>query len=139
MTSIAQAAAASATTTSSTTSASANPNTQIGTNTFLQLMVTQLQHQDPLSPTDSSQYLTQMAQFTALEQETNTATSTAQLATQNTSNEALSLLGKTVSYLDPTGALQTGQVNAIDLTGKTPTLTVGTATGIAPTAVTTVS
>ena len=138
MTSIAPAAATSATSTTGASTPS-NANTQIGTNTFLQLMVTQLQHQDPLNPTDGSQYLTQMAQFTALEQETNTASATAQLTTQTASNQALSLLGKTVSYLDASGAVQSGQVAAVDLTGKTPTLTVGTATGIAPTQVTTVS
>ena len=54
-------------------------------------MVTQLKYQDPLSPSDPSQFLGQLAQFTSLEQETNTATNT-----QNT--EYLSLLGHTVTY-----------------------------------------
>ena len=35
---------------------------------FLKLMVAQLQHQDPLSPADGTQFVTQLAQFTQLEQ-----------------------------------------------------------------------
>ncbi|MBL0159819.1 MAG: hypothetical protein IPP47_22340 [Bryobacterales bacterium] len=35
---------------------------------FLQLMVAQLKNQDPLSPTDSAQFMGQLAQFSQLEQ-----------------------------------------------------------------------
>jgi len=38
--------------------------------TFLRLLVTQLQHQNPLSPSDGVEFVTQLAQFTALEQST---------------------------------------------------------------------
>ena len=37
-------------------------------NTFLQLLVAQIKNQDPLQPTDSIQYITQLAQFSSLEQ-----------------------------------------------------------------------
>jgi flagellar basal-body rod modification protein FlgD len=37
-------------------------------NTFLKLMIAQIQNQDPLNPSDSIQFLTQLAQFTTLEQ-----------------------------------------------------------------------
>jgi flagellar basal-body rod modification protein FlgD len=36
--------------------------------TFLQLLVAQLKNQDPLSPADGLQFVTQLAQFTGLEQ-----------------------------------------------------------------------
>jgi flagellar basal-body rod modification protein FlgD len=36
--------------------------------TFLQLLVAQLEHQDPLNPADGLQFVTQLAQFTSLEQ-----------------------------------------------------------------------
>ncbi len=36
--------------------------------TFLKLLVTQIQNQDPLNPSDSTQFLTQLAQFSELEQ-----------------------------------------------------------------------
>ncbi|HVW10340.1 MAG TPA: flagellar hook capping FlgD N-terminal domain-containing protein [Bryobacteraceae bacterium] len=35
---------------------------------FLQLLVSQLQNQDPLNPTDSTTFVTQLAQFSQLEQ-----------------------------------------------------------------------
>jgi flagellar basal-body rod modification protein FlgD len=38
------------------------------TNTFLQLLVAQIKNQDPLNPTDSVQYVSQLAQFSELEQ-----------------------------------------------------------------------
>jgi len=36
-------------------------------NTFLKLLVAQLQHQDPLQPQDGTQFLAQLAQFQQLE------------------------------------------------------------------------
>src|SRR5580704_16990435 len=37
--------------------------------TFLQLLVAQLQYQDPLQPADGTQFVTQLAQFSDLEQQ----------------------------------------------------------------------
>ena len=53
-----------ATTGSSSSSTSSSDTNQINENTFLQLLVAQMQYQDPLSPTDSTAFLTQTAQFT---------------------------------------------------------------------------
>lgn len=47
------------------------PNDTLGKDAFLQLLVTQMQYQDPLDPQDNSEYLSQLAQFSALEQMTN--------------------------------------------------------------------
>lgn len=41
---------------------------EMGKDAFLQLLVTQLQYQDPLEPTNDKEFLAQMAQFSALEQ-----------------------------------------------------------------------
>ncbi len=40
----------------------------LGKDEFLQLLVTQLRHQDPLSPLDAAQFASQLAQFSTLEQ-----------------------------------------------------------------------
>jgi len=40
----------------------------LGRDAFLQLLVTQLEHQDPTQPMDDSQFLAQLAQFSSLEQ-----------------------------------------------------------------------
>ncbi|MBC8167305.1 MAG: hypothetical protein H7Y20_15725 [Bryobacteraceae bacterium] len=60
----------------STTPAATDPNpvaiaakkTEVSTDQFLQLLVAQVKNQDPLNPTDGVQFLTQLAQFTQLEQ-----------------------------------------------------------------------
>jgi flagellar basal-body rod modification protein FlgD len=71
--------AAPAATPNSTTAATPNSTTattdyssMIGKNMFLQLLVAQLKNQDPLSPTDGTQFVAQLAQFQQLEQSVNT-------------------------------------------------------------------
>src|SRR5262249_26219962 len=44
-----------------------NSESQFGQDTFLKLLVPQLKYQDPMHPADSTQFLTQTAQFTELE------------------------------------------------------------------------
>ena len=48
-------------------------NSALGKDAFLQLLVTQMQYQDPLDPQDNGEYLAQLAQFSSLEQMTNVA------------------------------------------------------------------
>ena len=49
--------------------ATATPkDNSLGKEAFLQLLVTQLQHQDPTQPQDNSQLITQLATFSSLEQ-----------------------------------------------------------------------
>jgi flagellar basal-body rod modification protein FlgD len=53
---------------STTTPATGDP--LASENVFLQLLVEQLKHQDPTSPADPTQFVSQLAQFTGLEQST---------------------------------------------------------------------
>ena len=55
-----------ATGTSDPTSTTEKKN-DLGKDAFLQLLVTQLQNQDPLQPQDNSAFLAQLAQFTSVE------------------------------------------------------------------------
>ena len=54
----------------SSTKPAANPSLDglANENTFLQLLVAQIKNQDPLQPADSIQFLSQLAQFSQLEQ-----------------------------------------------------------------------
>src|SRR3954468_24896681 len=78
----------------------------MGKDDFLKLLVGQLQHQDPMQPSDDNQFIGQMAQFSQLEQQTNTAASTDQLVRAST----LGLIGRTVTYTDTNKASQSGLV-----------------------------
>jgi flagellar basal-body rod modification protein FlgD len=63
------AASGAASTSSTATTASTDATAALGNeNTFLQLMVAQLKNQDPTQPVDSTTFLTQLAQFSSLEQ-----------------------------------------------------------------------
>jgi len=46
----------------------ASTNNSLGKDAFLNLLVTQLQYQDPLEPASDTEYIAQMAQFSTLEQ-----------------------------------------------------------------------
>jgi flagellar basal-body rod modification protein FlgD len=53
---------------SSSTTAGSTGNTAPSEEMFLQLLVSQIQNQDPLNPADSTQFVSQLAQFSELEQ-----------------------------------------------------------------------
>jgi flagellar basal-body rod modification protein FlgD len=90
--------------------------------TFMKLLVAQLKYQDPSNPTDSSQFLAQTAQFTQVEKLEDMLS---MMKGQRMVN-ASALVGKTVTYMDPTGQYQTGVVSAAKLNGDSePTLKVG--------------
>jgi len=80
---------------------------------FLNLLITQLQHQDPLNPTDSVEFTAQLAQFSSLEQLGNVNDNLIQLqyfqASINNS-QAISLIGKDI----------TAKGNTIRLSGGNP-------------------
>ncbi len=107
-----------------------NPSDNLGENDFLKLMMDQLQNQDPLNPSDPTQYMSELASFSSLEQQTQIAQSTASASTQQASSSALGLLGHTVSYKDADGVTQTGAVSKVDFTSSGPMLTIGTNTGV---------
>jgi flagellar basal-body rod modification protein FlgD len=66
-------------TAAATTTASSG---QVTENMFLQLLVAQLENQDPMSPEDGTQFVTQLAQFQQLEQSMNTGQDVAAIRAQ---------------------------------------------------------
>jgi flagellar basal-body rod modification protein FlgD len=75
---------------------------------FLKLLVAQMRNQDPTSPTDSTQYFSQLASFSNVEQGLRTNDRLDALLAQGSMNQAGNLIGKT--YTDPT---QTGRIEAV--------------------------
>ena len=72
------------------------PSQQLGKDDFLKLLITQLSNQDPTSPMEDTQFISQMAQFSSLEQMTNMNESFNKMAAMINSRQATSTLGKTV-------------------------------------------
>ena len=71
----------------------------LGKDDFLTLLVTQLQNQDPLNPSDPTEFTAQLAQFSSLEQLFAANESLGKMAAANSDVErlsALSVIGKTV-------------------------------------------
>jgi flagellar basal-body rod modification protein FlgD len=126
----------SATGTPGATTPPTNPAATLGKDDFLKLMIAQLQHQDPLQPTDSSAYLGQMAQFSELEQVTNLAQSNEQSQTAQRTAQTVALLGHTVTYTKADGTTASGLVQRVDIAKSGPTLSIGSVDGIDPTTVT---
>jgi flagellar basal-body rod modification protein FlgD len=73
----------------SLSSASASA-TQVSEQQFLQLLVAQLQNQDPLNPMDGTQFVSQLAQFSELEQMIGVNQGVQQLVTDASSNSSSS-------------------------------------------------
>jgi flagellar basal-body rod modification protein FlgD len=98
-------------------------------NGFLKLLTAQMKNQDPSSSQDPSQYFQTISQMSVVEQLTNLA------AAQQVTN-AQSLLGKTVTYTDSTGATTAGLVESVALGGDKPRVTIAGISGIDPAAIT---
>lgn len=79
---------------------------------FLNLMVTQLKNQDFMNPVDDTQYITQLAQFTTMQQMTD-------MANYSKTSYVMSLVGKnvTAAKMNVSGTLlkETGQVEKVSL------------------------
>lgn len=111
---------------SSTTSSSSSTGTDntLNYNDFLQLLVAQLQNQDPTNPSDSTEFVSQLASFSAVEQQVNTNSKLDALLTQTELSQAASMIGLTATSSDSSVS---GVISSIQVTssGSTATLTNG--------------
>ncbi|PRR83977.1 flagellar hook assembly protein FlgD [Clostridium vincentii] len=92
---------------------------ELGKEAFLTILAAQLSNQDPSKETDSSQYISQMAQFASMEQMTNLNETMTNSVNQN-------LVGKgvTLSILDSNGVAYTGVVQTVTSNSSGTSLTV---------------
>ena len=81
-------------------SSAVSKQNELGKDAFLQLLVTQMQYQDPLDPQDNSEYLSQLAQFSALEQMTNVADSLEKVNSLVSNMDTSVLVGQLSSMID---------------------------------------
>jgi flagellar basal-body rod modification protein FlgD len=123
-------------------SISNNSTTSLSSTEFLNLMMDELQNQNPLDPSssDPTQYLTELAQMTSVEQETDTAQNTQDTAQAQSVSQAVGLIGESVTYTDQSsGDSVTGTVGSVQITSSGPTMTVDGVKGVLLSSVTNVS
>ena len=91
-------------------------NKELDRDAFLQLLVYQLQNQDPLNPTDNGEMIAQLAQFSALEQMNNlneSFTTVSENIDRLNFVSASSLVGRTVAGTDSEGTAIEGKVERV--------------------------
>ncbi|MBR0876097.1 flagellar basal-body rod modification protein FlgD [Bradyrhizobium japonicum] len=123
--------------TSKSNATSSTQNTATNTvdyNTFLQLLVAEMKNQDPTNPMDTSQYMSQFAQLSTVEQAMQTNSKLDALLSSQSLSQANGLIGKTVSFTDATGANFSGKVVSISINsdGSIATLENGTKVAVGP-------
>jgi flagellar basal-body rod modification protein FlgD len=106
-------AGASASTASAMSSALKGSN--VNSDQFLKLLVTQLQNQDPLNPLSNEDFLSQLAQFQSLEETMQTADNTKNLLLGQQLAAASNLIGKTVVAVQD-GEQISGRVDKVVVT-----------------------
>ena len=118
--------------TSAATSIQNKSKASLAKDDFLKLLVAQLQHQDPSNPADSSEFMAQMTQFSILEQLSNLAQSQQASASNDYDQQAVGLIGRTVTYTRRDGSTASGVVEQVTFTSRGPTLTINGEAGIPP-------
>jgi flagellar basal-body rod modification protein FlgD len=92
--------------------------------TFLKLLVAQLKYQDPSSPADATQFMSQTAQFTVIEKLDALSALDQKVLDATRAQSAASLIGRQVTYTDYSGTSRTGTVTGTTLGSQNPTLTI---------------
>ena len=85
---------------------------ELGQEEFLTLMITQLQNQDPLQPMDDGEFISQMAQFSTVEEigsMSNSLESLAQSLTSSMALQASTMVGRSVLVDGDIGTLGEGE------------------------------
>jgi flagellar basal-body rod modification protein FlgD len=108
----------------------------LGKDDFLKLLVGQLKNQDPMNPVGDQEFMSQMAAFSTLEQVTNLAASSERLNETVASDQSIALIGHQVTYTKGDGMTAEGEVEKVDFSGESFSLTIGGEAGILPGAVT---
>ncbi|NSY16241.1 flagellar hook assembly protein FlgD [Neorhizobium sp. AL 9.2.2] len=99
--------------TSSSKASSAAASASLDYDAFLQLLIAQMQNQDPTDPLDASEQISQLATFSQVEQSIQTNTNLESLIAQSSLSNASSYIGKTITSSD---GKTSGVVESIEVT-----------------------
>lgn len=100
----------------------------LGKDQFLQLLITQLRHQDPMNPVEDKEFIAQLAQFSSLEQMQNLNTNLGDmmLAQQKLTSlgQATQMIGREVELLTDAGESLFGTVSGVQFKNGWPEIVV---------------
>jgi flagellar basal-body rod modification protein FlgD len=96
---------------------------------LLQIILTQLTYQDPLKPMDNFQFVSQLAQFSQLQQSQSLNDQVTTLLTAQSATQATGLLGRNVDVLQQDTTTISGVVQAVSFASDGAKVTIKTATG----------
>jgi len=116
---------------SSGTGATATNPYNLTPENFIQLMVTQLQNQDPTQPTSNQDLLAQMSEIGQLESSTELQSTMSSVTLQTQVGSASSLIGKTVTGVDSSNNSVSGVVNSVSVAGGNVSLQLDSGTSLA--------
>ena len=101
-----------ASTLASSSSSSSTSTSTLSTDDFLQLLVTQLQNQNPLDPTDTTDFMNQLVSYASYSQQESMASSLSDLTSSMNSmlaSNGIGYIGQTIEAVGDTTTLQDGQ------------------------------
>lgn len=125
----------STTATTAATTAAASAASSLSTTDFMTLLVSELQNQNPLDPTSTTDFVNQLASYANFDSQTTLNTNMSALTTSFNSLMTLNsvnYIGHTVTATGDTGTLQSGAVNygyTLNSAASNVTLTVSDASG----------
>ena len=106
------------TNTSTASTVASNPKAVLDKDSFMKLLLVELQHQDPTEPMDADKILTQTSQLATLESAENTNKALSDLATQLTASRdfaAVSVIGKMASLGSNAVTLEKGKTAKFEI------------------------
>ncbi len=109
----------------SSSSSSSNSLNNVDISQFLQLMITQLENQDPLNPTSNSDLMQQIGEIQQLSSNNKLSTTLNNLATGQNISNATGLMGKHITGLDDSGNSVDGTVSQVSVVDNATKLYVG--------------
>src|SRR4051812_21983911 len=105
---------------------SANSAFGLDFQSLLKIILTQLTYQDPLKPMDNFQFVSQLAQFSQLQQSQSLNDQIGSLLSAQSATQATGLLGRTADFAAGEGIVS-GVVKAVSSAGGQPQVTIQTA------------
>lgn len=96
-------------------SGTGKPTEMFDSQMFLQLLVAQLKYQDPTDPVDTSNFMNQTAMLSQVQTMNSMSSTLSDLVAAQQTSSATSMIGKAISFVDPSGNQTSGIVDAVTL------------------------